>query len=236
MLTLSESDQKAAEKIVSSYGPAPVTSTYGDEQFLAYVEGTIEDMVAEGIAAGRAESATRIRELEALVEAAESCWVEGIAAGRAESATRIAELEALVDPLPVDAEGNKLTLGMTVFVERESGMEEGIIVRLCDDDTVRVRFPDGPVWEWHPLAEVHRDKPPKPEPKPPSGLLALLDRHTGWNLERLGIVTGMPLYMAEVAENSKRADMGDVRCIAACLGCSEDEVRAALVETKPEDE
>jgi len=207
MATLSEADLKAAEAVIAEYRSSPFTVLFDDERFPAYVEGTIERMVAEGIAAGRAESAEQI-----------------------------AKLEALVEPLPVDPEGHKLTLGMTVFVERKSGMKEGIIIRLCDDDTVRVRFPDGPVWEWHPLAEVHRDKPSEPEPKPPTGLLALLNRYPGWDLERLGLATRRPIDMRMIASNGSIADREDVCQIAACLLCSKDEIRAALAETKSGDE
>jgi len=205
-MTISEADLKVAEAIIATYDGLNLKVVLDDgvvldeEQYPAYLAGTVERMIGEGIAAGRAESAERI-----------------------------AELEALVEPLPVDAEGHKLTLGMTVFAEREFGMDTGTTLVL-GPDAVRVQL-RGNVWEWYPLAKVHRDNP-----KPLSGLLGLLKRYPGWDLLRLGKSIGLPNHVRAIASGDSRADDDDISRIAGCLGCSEDEVRAALSETKSGDE
>ena len=83
------------------------------------------------------------------------------------SEERVKELEALVEPLPVDAEGHKLTLGMTVFVERAKGRVEARVLGL-DRDHAKLAL-GGWTEPGVPCSAIHRDKPP--EPKPPGPVL-----------------------------------------------------------------
>ena len=81
------------------------------------------------------------------------------------SEERVEELEALVEPLPVDAEGHKLTLGMKVYVDRSKGCVEARVLGL-DRDHAKLAL-GGWTEPGVPCIAIHRDKPPEPEPPEP---------------------------------------------------------------------
>jgi hypothetical protein len=147
MATLSEADQKAAEKIVSRYRALGTQARVDNAWLITYVEGAIEKMVAEGIAAGRTEAAQQryanTRKLE----------------------DRIAELEAIVDSIPKDKDGAPLLPGTEHWIESGPCKWREVRIRMLSANGA-VRFIGDTNGTWYAGSRLrsHVPAPSVPEP------------------------------------------------------------------------
>lgn len=138
---------------------------------------------------------------------------------------------ALIDPLPVDADDNKITLRTKVWICDDGNWSQRTVRMLDGMDESNIRFDDDlPFRVWAKSSDCYTNKP---EPaSPPQMDLRELRESVGWAPERAAKAgCRILIVQLELERGDWQPSEHVATSLAACFGCEVSVIEGAVAET-----